>query len=140
MPAPPLELGVGACESWAMSLGLVACAAQDADLERIKAVRLGLRKLGQLRDKAQRSEKAVHLLRLRRGLQLDLVGDDPPAQVPAAGCAWAYLKLCRVLHAMTQGAPADWRTLEHIETLATLGFVPGKAAISALIAELRRKE
>lgn len=129
-----------ACEAWVQSVNLraVQLATAGADAERVRLVRGCVRKIGQLRDKARRSEKATELRRVRQGLQVDLLADCPPLDDPIPACAWAFLHLCAVLHRICTEAdlqPRPYRDL--VETIAASGFVPCKGAIDDLTRQLR---
>lgn len=129
-----------ACEPWvaAVNLRAVQAASAGVDAERVRIVRGCVRKIGQLRDKARRSEKATELRRLRRGVVVDLCSEEPPFDDPIPACAWAFLRLCSVLHAVCDDPdpqPRHYRDL--VETIAASGFVPCKGAIDELTRELR---
>lgn len=140
VPAPPRDRGVLACEAWVQSVNLVAvqAAAAGADSERVRLVRACVRKIGQLRDKARRSEKATELRRLRLGGAADLTSEVPPVGDPIQACAWAFLRLCAVLHTICTDADLEPKVCRDlVETIAASGFVPCKGEIDALTQRLR---
>jgi hypothetical protein len=139
---PPLGAGVAACETWLLRLAMTAgqAAEQGQDLARVLLVRSLVREAGKLRDKATRSQKAVSLLLLRRGIKVDVSGSDPPYEHPAAGALWAYLRLVTLAYesaTILLDAPTQHRLQEAAKTLASAGYVAGKGAIDALISELK---
>lgn len=121
-----------------VNLRAVQLATAGADAERVRLVRGCVRKIGQLRDKARRSEKAAELRRLRSEVHVDLLSECPPLEDPISACAWAFLRLCGVLYRICTDAdlqPRAYRDL--VETIAASGFVPCKGAIDDLTRQLR---
>jgi hypothetical protein len=138
---PPLHSGINACEAWAMAVNLraVELAAAGVDSDRVRLVRSCVRKIGQLRDKARRSEKATELRHLRQHVTADPLSAAAPIGDPIVACSWAFLRLCQVLHQIcTEPDPPIKRFRDLVETLATAGFVPCKGSIDTLTRGLRQ--
>lgn len=141
VPAPPVSGGVAACEAWAASVNLraVQLVQLGHEAERVKLIRSCVRKIGQLRVKARRSEKACELRMLTKRIKVDYLAEHPPTEDPLASCAWSYLQLCQVLHRIcTQPGLDLQRTQDLVETLANAGFVPCAAAIAELIDSIKK--
>lgn len=145
-PAPPCAEGPAAVEAWAADLGATALEAADAgqDVARVLWVARGLRRLGQLKDKARHSHKAVAVLREFKDVEVDLLSEERPAHGVAL-VAWAYFRLARALHEAAT-APVPWDELAVarwgpvVEAAAALGFLPQVQAIRALTALLREDD
>jgi hypothetical protein len=143
-PAPPLQADPVAVEAWAAQLGALALrgAEQGEDLARVRWVVRALRRLGQLKDKARHSYKAVQLLAVHQGEAVDLLGEEQPQQ-PEAMVAWAYYRLARILHEAAtahefdEAAAIRWGLIA--DAAATLGYVPQAQAIDALTDRLEQE-
>lgn len=115
-------------------------AERGQDFARVLLVRALIREAGKLRDKGKRSQKAVSLLKLRRGVEVSVAGADPPYDHPAAGALWAYLRLVTLAYesaTIPLDALTQHRLQETAKTLASAGYVAGKGAIDELISELK---
>jgi hypothetical protein len=145
MPVPPIAKGVVAVEEWAAELGArcLVAAERGEDLARVRWLQKGLRKLGQLKDKARLSWLACGLLRQYEEIEVDLEGETRPAQALGV-VAWAYYRLAKVLHAIaTDPDPLSPEKAQLanliIEAAATLGYLPLNAAHDELEERIKAK-
>ncbi len=135
---PPLG-NIADTEAWATQAAVAVALAgrTGGDPGRLRVMRKALKALGSIRDKARRSQKAAHLLELRRGERHDLVSAEPPASALCA-VAWAFYALAALTHKIAT-AENPHIFSDDVENLATIGYVPGKEAIDRLCAELERE-
>lgn len=145
VPAPPVGEGPAAVEAWGARLGAIALEAAERgeDVVRVLWVTKTLRRLGQLKDRARHSWKAVELLRQLRGERIDLASEARPEQAVAV-VAWAYNRLALALHQAATWAGAWDEEAEAslgpvAEAAASLGYLPQVQAIRELMAHLRKE-
>lgn len=136
---PPVAEGVEAVLAWAQALQAQAAAAarRGQDLARVRTVTRAVKKLGQLGQKALRSEMAVAARKAYEGRGAEVLGEDPPSGDSVAVPAWAFLLLARVVHQLATMDPFDGAQLaDATEALAVVGYVPPSAEIDRLIERL----
>ncbi len=144
-PEPPLTGTPVDVEAWGAQLGAVAleAAGRGEDPCRVAWVVKSLRRLGQLKDRARHSAKAVVILREFRKEHVDLLSDERPAHVVAV-VAWAYYRMARTIHeaatsSAAWGEEAEARFSPIVEAAAALGYLPQVQAIRELTARLRKE-
>lgn len=135
---PPLG-NIADTEAWATGAAVAVALAgrTGGDAGRLRVLRKALKALGSVRDKARRSQKAAHLLQLRRGEVHDLVSAEPPASALCA-VAWAFYALATLTHKIATAENPHVYS-DDVENLATIGYCPAKEAIDRLCAELERE-
>jgi hypothetical protein len=112
-------------------------AERGEDPVRVSTIHKACRKLGQLKDKARRSEQTCQLRKLRLHEQIDLASPTPPIGDPLAAVGWAYLRLAQQIYAMAtvpRFEPAAY--ILPVEVCASVGFLPNNQAAKALIQRL----
>jgi hypothetical protein len=134
---PPIDRGVEVCEAWANDVALLVISAVESGAApmRSKVLRLALRRLGALKNKARISQLAVEA-RYMKALEPDgdpegwralLTSKEPPLGDPVAGVAWSFLRLCRAAHEVaTDEKEQEVRLSMLIEACAAVGAVECK--------------